>query len=836
MVIDQEGICAELSEINNSLSRSFVIYNDDLVPVYPSPFAIVTQTPLVLKGSTLNPFITARNYVFQVDTTEKFNSPLLKTGSVNAPGGVVAWTYTGTLNDSTVYYWRTAMDTLYGNKEFRWSTSSFIYLPQSTPGWSQSHADQWTKNTYRNIQYDTLTRQHEFSSLSKKLQVQNVCMNAPAPYTYTWPDYLVKINGTTLYTFGCDPFPGYSSLQFIVIDSLTGNLWKNYRDTLTNTGRFGSYLPCRIITQGDTLDPFFEFDFRTPAARLNIMNFMDSIPQGFYVMMQPRVCVGAGNAACGTINNVFINQWKADTNLYGAGQSLYHRIVNFGFNQIDSFYKNRPMIFYMRKGMPGTVQQFIERDSTKKLFAELAFTSFLYDGDMKSVRIGPAKTWDQFYKRTYSLENPSNDSSRINIIGINTQQQEVPLATVQGDTALSFIDVKLYPYLKLQFASSDNKTNSPEQINYWRVHYTPAPEGALNPSRYMVWADTVAQGQAVPFSMAFENVSVSSMDSLRVRYQLIDKNNGRTTLKDWRLRPLPAGDTIRLSALLNLGNQTGRQTLLVEANPENDQIEQYHPNNIAFKELFNVPDKKNPLLDVTFDGVRIMERDIVSSKPFIQINLRDENKYLALDDTSLVDVYLRLPSQAPGTEQRIPFDGQILKFIPATATQAAAGKNTARLEFKPTFTQDGDDYMLLVRAKDKSGNSSGVNAYQVGFRVVIKSSVSALLNYPNPFTTSTQFLFTLTGSQLPSQFKIQILAPTGKVVREITQAELGPLRIGQNLTEFRWKGDDQFGQPLGNGVYLYRVVCSGQGKSFEHFESSADKWIEKGYGKLYIMR
>ena len=97
-------------------------------------------------------------------------------------------------------------------------------------------------------------------------------------------------------------------------------------------------------------------------------------------------------------------------------------------------------------------------------------------------------------------------------------------------------------------------------------------------------------------------------------------------------------------------------------------------------------------------------------------------------------------------------------------------------------------------------------------------------------------MFTLTGSQLPTQFKIQILAPTGKVVREITQAELGPLRIGQNLTEFRWKGDDQFGQPLGNGVYLYRVVCSGQGKSFEHLESSADKWIEKGYGKLYIMR
>jgi hypothetical protein len=522
--------------------------------------------------------------------------------------------------------------------------------------------------------------------------------------------------------------------------------------------------------------------------------------------------------------------------LYGGGQSLYHRIANMGFNQIDSFYKNRPMIFYMRKGMQNTVQQFIERDSTKKLFAELAFTSFLYEGDMQSDIIGPAKTWTHFYRQTYSIENPSNDSTRIRILGINKQQQEVSLATVQADTALGFIDAQQYPYLKLQYITSDNKTNSPEQIQYWRVNYTPAPEGAINPSRYMIWPDTVAQGQAVPFSIAFENVSVSNMDSLRVRYQLVDKNNARTTLYDWRMRPLPAADTIRLSALLNLGNATGMQTLLVEANPENDQIEQYHPNNIAFKLLFNVPDKKNPLLDVTFDGVHIMERDIVSAKPYIQINLHDENKYLALNDTSLMEVYLRLPEQAPGSEQRIPFDGQVLKFIPASATQAAAGKNTARIEYRPTFTRDGDDYMLLVRAKDKSGNSSGTNAYQVGFRVILKSSVSALLNYPNPFTTSTRFLFTLTGSEVPTQFKIQILAPTGKVVREITQAELGPLRIGQNLTEFRWKGDDQFGQPLGNGVYLYRVVCSGRGKAFEHYESSADKWIEKGFGKLYIMR
>jgi len=198
-------------------------------------------------------------------------------------------------------------------------------------------------------------------------------------------------------------------------------------------------------------------------------------------------------------------------------------------------------------------------------------------------------------------------------------------------------------------------------------------------------------------------------------------------------------------------------------------------------------------------------------------------------------VAMRYPGDNPTTEHVIPFDGQILKFIPANAGDGKT-KNVAHVEYRPTFTQDGDEYVLIVRAKDKSGNVSGPNAYKVGFEVVNKPSISSLLNYPNPFTTSTRFVFTITGSQIPSNLKIQILSPTGKVVREITKAELGNLHIGNNITDFAWKGDDQYGQPLANGVYLYRVVTELNGDKIEHRSSAADKWIDKGFGKLYIMR
>ena len=43
-------------------------------------------------------------------------------------------------------------------------------------------------------------------------------------------------------------------------------------------------------------------------------------------------------------------------------------------------------------------------------------------------------------------------------------------------------------------------------------------------------------------------------------------------------------------------------------------------------------------------------------------------------------------------------------------------------------------------------------------------------------------------------------------MKEIVKEELGPIRIGRNITEYKWHGTDQYGQKLANGVCLYRVI------------------------------
>ena len=260
--------------------------------------------------------------------------------------------------------------------------------------------------------------------------------------------------------------------------------------------------------------------------------------------------------------------------------------------------------------------------------------------------------------------------------------------------------------------------------------------------------------------------------------------------------------------------------------------EQFSFNNIGVLPFHVSVDNKNPLLDVTFDGTHILDGDLVSAKPNILISLRDDNPFLALNDTALFKVFVEYPNQQT---RQFYVDGDVLTFYPAEESELET-KNEAQLEFKPIFEEDGR-YQLIVRAKDESGNDSGDYEYRVAFEIINRQMVSNVLNYPNPFSTSTQFVFTMTGAELPDFMKIQIMTAAGKIVKEITQDELGPIRIGHNITEFKWDGTDEYGDRLANGVYLYRVITrKSDGELYENYDVGTDQYFESGIGKLVIMR
>jgi len=410
------------------------------------------------------------------------------------------------------------------------------------------------------------------------------------------------------------------------------------------------------------------------------------------------------------------------------------------------------------------------------------------------------------------------------------------ITTSQQNFDVSSANATIYPYMKIRMRTADSINFTPYQLRYWRLTYIPVPEGVIAPNVYLKVKDTLEIGEPLDFKVAFKNVSDVAFDSLKVKMVITDKNNVPHIIPIPKRRPLLVNDTLQIGAFVNTSTLAGVNTMYIEANPDNDQLEQYHFNNFAYRNLYVKPDSLNPLMDVTFDGVHILNRDIVSSKPDILIKLKDEAKWMILDDTSLLTLQVRYPN---GSLRRFYFNNDTVRFNPAG--QAPNPDNTASINFKPYFKDDGE-YEMIVTGKDKSNNASGSTnsiEYRVLFEVINKPMISNMLNYPNPFTSSTAFVFTVTGSEVPQNIKIEIMTITGKIVREITKDELGPLHIGRNITEFKWDGTDQYGQKLANGVYLYRVVTNLNGKSLDKYKTqddNTDKYFNKGYGKMYLMR
>ena len=124
-------------------------------------------------------------------------------------------------------------------------------------------------------------------------------------------------------------------------------------------------------------------------------------------------------------------------------------------------------------------------------------------------------------------------------------------------------------------------------------------------------------------------------------------------------------------------------------------------------------------------------------------------------------------------------------------------------------------HALKIKAWDVLDNSS---EYILEFNVEKDEELvlNHVLNYPNPFTTKTQFWFEHNKPNQNLQVKVQVFTLTGKVVKTIKQTIND---AGNRSCEVEWDGRDEFGDKLGRGVYLYRLtVVSIDGKKKEKLE------------------
>ena len=822
VTVDADNAVDEFYESNNSVTKEFIVYEDEIRPVYPYDFAIINKQNIKLVASTANAFSSLKEYRMEIDTTALFNSPLKRSKSISSVGGALEFEPGFTFKENTVYYWRVAQATNSGT--MNWKSASFIYLPNQEVGFNQSHLFQHLMSHGEHLEIDSTSERWKYQMTDNNIFVRHG----------SWVTSIAEDGGLSI-AVNSDAYIrntcAFSSLVFNVFDPTTLKPMRN----LTNNGQ-GLYESWANNCSGGR-DFNFEYRYTDTSSRRKMMNFMnDVIPDGAYVVVRSFTL---DPSTFPSFPRATPSDWLSDTTLYGSGKSLYHYLKNAGLTSIDSMNKLRQFVLVYKKGDPTFEPRWaLTQGTSDNITLSVDVQVPVNSGALLSPRFGPAKSWKQLHWEGYKIENGDGDNPLLNVIGIrsnglvDTLFREVKPEQELVD--ISSVDASQYPFLQLQLKNADLTFHTPYQLKSWRLTYVPVPEGALAPNINFSVKDTVEVGEPLEFKIAFKNVSEVVFDSLLVKLNIIDKNNVTHTLQNLKYKPLVASDTITIIQSIDSKKFVGENALFLEVNPNKDQPEQYHFNNFAYKSIYVVQDTLNPLLDVTFDNVHILNNDIISPKPNILIKLKDDAKWNILNDTSLVEVKVRYPD---GKTKPFYFNSSdTLQF----SGPQSGSDNSALIHFKPYFDQDGT-YELIVSGKDKSENMAGVLEYRVTFDVYNKAMISNLLNYPNPFTTSTAFVFTLTGSEIPQEFKIQILTVTGKIVREITKQELGSLKIGKNITEYKWDGTDQFGQRLANGVYLYRVVTGLDGKRLDKFNSkneieNTDKYFNKGYGKMYLMR
>ncbi|HTL81594.1 MAG TPA: C25 family cysteine peptidase, partial [Bacteroidia bacterium] len=606
IMIDYFGLIPEMREDNNSTfpDIDLLIHGSGILPVYPYDFAVIPSDTVTLKASTVNPLEPMRQYRFELDTTDLFNSPFKQSYVVNAPGGVVSWhpnllTFSPT-TDSVVYFWRVSPDSLTSGDVFIWRQTSFQSIPNEV-GWGQDHIYQFTNDGYQYVQLDRSTRQFNFVNTVNNISVKDGIYGSACQWNEVW----YKINQSTQHIFSCTSGFGGEGFSVVAINPVSVIPW-NYHDTYVGQESSG-YWDCVGANQQLNAFDFFDTDVQN---QLLAAHFIDSIPAGYHVLV-----------------------YSQDYSWYSRiayDPALQAAFAGFGCDTIGTSLvpPGSAFIAWGTQGAANSATEVVGATPYSVITLNDTMNSNWNSGFVSSPLIGPAANWGSFHWKQHTAEIPDYDSVYVEMWGFNNANGlNGTLITTFDETTTdvlnlnSIVDATTYPYIKLYAKMKDDTAHTPAQLDRWHVLYTPVPDLAVNPPlAFSFYSDTLQEGDNAKMIVAVQNLTPWDFsDSMLYTYWIVDANRNTHALPSRiKVTPLLGNTWITDTIQFSTTNYPGANELWMEVNPINTpatQLEEYHFNNVIMVPFNVSADKVNPLLDVTFDGQHIMNGDIVSGKP-----------------------------------------------------------------------------------------------------------------------------------------------------------------------------------------------------------------------------
>ncbi len=203
--------------------------------------------------------------------------------------------------------------------------------------------------------------------------------------------------------------------------------------------------------------------------------------------------------------------------------------------------------------------------------------------------------------------------------------------------------------------------------------------------------------------------------------------------------------------------------------------------------LLSHTDSERPSMELTVENQGFIDGDYISDTPTISARIEDANGI----DPRPENIILTKNGN------RVPQDEYTISASPTSS-------NILLITYTPLNPLQVGKYRIRLQAQDANGNVADTERIA---RVSGGFEIKNIANFPNPFRPGqgagkgTDFAYYLTTSADKVSLKIYTL--TGKLITTVDT-----LDAATSYNEYHYDGLDADGEPLANGVYIYKFTAT----------------------------
>ncbi|HAQ70426.1 MAG TPA: hypothetical protein DCR48_05575 [Flavobacteriales bacterium] len=216
-----------------------------------------------------------------------------------------------------------------------------------------------------------------------------------------------------------------------------------------------------------------------------------------------------------------------------------------------------------------------------------------------------------------------------------------------------------------------------------------------------------------------------------------------------------------------------------------------------------IDDSEGPAVDLYLNNSKFIFGGLTNESPNLYAEVEDENGINMVGSGIGHDITAVLDNNTSNTlvlndYYESDLDSYTSGKVSYPFNDLTEGKHSLKLQVWDVNNNPSDSYTEFIVANDE------------------ELALDHVLNYPNPFTTNTDFYFEHNKPGQSLRVRIEVFTIAGKLVKTMDGDFVSD---GFRIGPINWNGRDEFGDVIARGVYLYRVsVKTILGESVEKYE------------------